>query len=126
MITPPSPDNPQPPYVGLTIDTFLSAVLRAYPDAVENVANKLCQDPVIRRAFHYYMVTEHYSGLKISQRGVTYYITRASNIRGTSGYETYTNVKWQVEEQGGTPEENPKYSYCLFSDKWYGWVTVPH
>lgn len=72
------------------------------------------------------MATEHFSGLQISQRGITYYITRTSNIRGTAGYELYTYDKWNNSEPLNVTEQNPKYTYRLFSDKWYPWVTVAH
>ena len=124
MITPPLPAAPEAPYVGLSLAKFLENVLRAYP-GVEDVAKALCQDPKINRAFHYYMVTEHYAGLFIEQRGLRYHVTRTSNIRSTAAYELYTYVLWS-DNPAGSVHQNPKMAYALFSEKWHDWVTVPH
>ncbi|ANZ48342.1 hypothetical protein BIZ78_gp233 [Erwinia phage vB_EamM_Caitlin] len=108
----------------MSLAKFLEVVLRAYP-GVEDVAKVLCQDPKINRAFHYYMVTEHYAGLFIEQRGLRYHVTRTSNIRGTAAYELYTYTLW-TDNPAGSVDQNPKMAYALFSEKWHDWVTVPH
>ena len=124
MLTPPRPAEPLPPYIGMTLASFLENILKAYP-GVEDVAKKLCTDATINQAFHYYMVTEHYSGLFLNQRGLTNYVTRTSSIRNTSSYELYTYVLWN-ENPAGSVDQNPKMAYRLYSEKWHDWVTVPH
>ena len=125
MLAPPSPAVPLPPYQGLSLSSLLEKVLRAYP-AVEDAVVKLCEDSVTRRAFHYYMVTEHYAGMCITQRGKTYYVTRVSSIRNTASYEQYSWVLWHDDQSGTSVDENPKVAYRLYSHKWMDWVTVKH
>lgn len=79
----------------------------------------------MNRALHYYMVKEHYSGMQVVQRGVTYYLTRSSGVRGTAAYEIYTYSKWHVSNLT-IEQQNPKISYRLFSVDWKPWVEVPH
>lgn len=86
----------------------------------------MCEDSAIRRALHYYMVTEHFAGMQITQRGKTYYLTRVSSIRNTAGYEQYTWTLWHDDKSGTSVEENPKVAYRLFSHKWFDWVAVQH
>lgn len=124
MLVPPQPSPPLPPYVGLNLSSFVKQVLRAYPDA-ETAVKKLCTDENTRRAFHYYMVNEHFAGMRVEQRGVEWYITRASNTRGTASYETYTYVLWK-DAPAADEGQNPKTAYKLFSEKWHDWVTVTH
>ncbi|ANZ50477.1 hypothetical protein STRATTON_52 [Erwinia phage vB_EamM_Stratton] len=124
MLTPPLPPAPMPPYVGLTLASLLETALKAYP-GVEDVAKALCTDPVLSPAFHYYMVDEHFAGIMILQRGLTYYVTRNSSIRTTASYEQYSYVLWN-ENPAGNVDQNPKMAYRLFSEKWHDWVTVPH
>lgn len=124
MLLPPQPTEPTAPYAGLNLASFLEKVLKAYPD-VENVVDKLCTDPTMSVAFHYYMVTEHFAGMQIFQRGKCYYITRNSSIRNTSSYELYSWVLWS-ENPAGNVDENPKVAYRLYSEKWHSWVAVPH
>lgn len=71
------------------------------------------------------MVTEHFGGMFLLQRGKTYYITRTSAIRGTAAYELYTWVLWQ-DNPAGNVDDNPKMAYRLYSEAWHEWVTVPH
>lgn len=124
MIYPPVPTEPTDEWKGLTLAEFLARVLRAYPGALE-VSEKLCKDEVINRAFHYYMVKEHFAGIKILQRGLTYYITRLTSVRNTPSYELYNYVLWN-ETGLEVDVNNPKMAYTLFSEKWHEWVTVPH
>ena len=124
MLLPPQPTEPTAPYAGLNLASFLEKVLKAYPDVLD-VVNRLCTDPVMSVAFHYYMVNEHYAGMQIFQRGKCYYITRNSSIRNTSSYELYSWVLWS-ESPAGNVDQNPKVAYRLYSEKWHSWVTVPH
>lgn len=124
MLQTPTPTTPLPPYQNLDLARFLVNVLRGYP-AVEDAVVKLCEDAATRRAFHYYMVTEHFAGIQIQQRGLTYYVTRLSPIRGTAGYEQYTWHLWSRDKTAAV-DQNPKTAYRLFSHQWFDWVTVPH
>lgn len=102
----------------------MEKVLRAYPDA-ESAVKKLCTDASVRRAFHYYMVTEYFAGVRVGQRGKEWYITRVSNTRGTASYEAYTYVLWK-DAPAADEGQNPKTAYKLFSENWHPWVTVLH
>lgn len=124
MLQTPTPAAPSAPHQNLTLATFLVNMLRGYP-AVEDAVAKLCEDPATRRAFHYYMVKEHFAGLQVQQRGLTYYVTRLSPVRGTAGYEQYTYHLWHKDETASV-DQNPKTAYRLFSHQWFDWVTVPH
>jgi len=124
MLQTPTPRPPVPPYQNLNLASFLVNVLRGYPE-IETVAVKLCEDAAMRRSFHYYMVKEHFAGIQFQQRGLTYYVTRLSPIRGTAGYEQYTWHLWHKDTTGAV-EQNPKTAYRLFSHQWFDWVTVPH
>lgn len=124
MLQTPQPSPALPPYAGLNLSSFINAVLRAYPDA-ETAVKKMCTDENTRRAFHYYMVTEHYAGMFVLQRGKQWYITRNSNIRGTAGYETYNYALWH-KDPAADDGQNPKVAYKLYSEKWHDWVTVAH
>lgn len=124
MIYPPVPAEPAPEWAGLTLHDFLVKVLRAYPDVGET-AERLCKEETLNRAFHYYMVKEHYAGLQIMQRGLTFYITRLTSVRNTPSYELYNYILWS-ESKLEADINNPKVAYRLFSEKWHDWVTVPH
>lgn len=103
-------------------------MLRAYPGVDEDVSvvlDALCKDTVLKPALHYYLVTEHYAGMQVMQRGKTYYLTRESSIRSTASYELYSWVLWN-DNPAGNVDQNPKVAYRLFSEKWHDWVTVPH
>jgi len=71
------------------------------------------------------MVTERCTGLFLEQRGLRYYVTRTSSIRGTAAYELYTYTLW-TDNPAGNEDQNPKMAYALFSEKWHDWVTVAH
>lgn len=125
MELPPELPTLPPQYRDLSLHDFLELILRAYPE-VESVAKELADMSSEKaQAFHHYMVKEHYSGIKLLQRGLTYYITRVSNIRNTAGYEQYTSMLWNKADTANS-QDNPAISYCLFRSRWKEWTPIKH
>ena len=109
-------------YSALTLHEFLAEVLKAY-DVETSLALLTDSMSSEYQAFHEKTVAAHTGLIAVNTLGVTYHITRVSNIRNTTGYERYT---WEVfDNQTLDTLDQGNIAYRLFVEKWHDWVTIP-
>lgn len=111
-----------PKYASLnTVDELLVSVLLAYPTA-ENVLNSIIDGSSDEyKAFHILSLKSHVTMIHVRQFGVTYQLSRVSNIRGSTGYERYVKSVWTKDP---LQEDERIVTYKTFINKWLPWVTV--
>lgn len=108
-------------YENMTLEDFLKTRLKSYGD-VEGIL-RLFVDGVSPeyQAFHQKSIEKHTALVEFKYLGKSWQITRASNIRGTTGYLRYTLQHVKTDPEG---KAEPNIAFRFFRDGWEGWITV--
>ena len=108
-------------YRNMDLTEFLAKVLYAYPSVeagIDRIVDGMSDE---YKAFHILSLRVQVTTIWFRQRGYTWQVNRASNIRNTAGYERYVKTLWHHDPK--QPDEH-NIAYRTFSDKWYPWVTL--
>ena len=109
-------------YENMTIEDFLKDRLKSYGNVADTL-HLFCDGVSPEyQAFHQKTLAKHTALVEVKYAGKTWQITRASNIRDTSGYLRYT-IHLVREDKLGTAE--PSVAFRFFRNGWEAWHTVP-
>src|SRR5574344_591488 len=87
-------------YENMTIEDFLKDRLKSYGNVVDTL-HLFCDGVSPEyQAFHQKTLAKHTALIEVKYAGKTWQITRASNIRDTSGYLRYTIHLVKVDKLG--------------------------